>query len=233
MIIDDLKRTMTPEKRLMAKNDLFAYYIGRPLSYYLTIPFLKLRWSPLRVTILSIIVVVLSSILMMIPSPLSLWIGFLGFFIWNLLDGVDGNIARLKKEQSDIGSVWDAMSGYIAMYLLFFTSGVIAYNLSDNHSIIWILLGSFSGFFQILPRLVMHKYINTMSNDGSSTTIADKSNYGMAKIVALNLSSITGLPQPLLLISIIFNGVNYFVLIYFLINFLLMYGSMFKLFKGE
>ena len=33
-------KTMSPQKRKLAKNDYFAFYIGRPLSYILTIPFL-------------------------------------------------------------------------------------------------------------------------------------------------------------------------------------------------
>lgn len=33
-------KTMSPEKRKSAKNDYFAFYVGRPLSYILTIPFL-------------------------------------------------------------------------------------------------------------------------------------------------------------------------------------------------
>ena len=34
------QKTMSPEKRKSAKNDYFAFYIGRPLTYVLTIPFL-------------------------------------------------------------------------------------------------------------------------------------------------------------------------------------------------
>ena len=30
-------KTMSPEKRKSAKNDYFAFYVGRPLSYILTI----------------------------------------------------------------------------------------------------------------------------------------------------------------------------------------------------
>ena len=34
------QKTMSAEKKNSAKNDYFAFYIGRPLSYVLTIPFL-------------------------------------------------------------------------------------------------------------------------------------------------------------------------------------------------
>ena len=46
-IKDIEEKSMTPEKRAMAKNDLFAFYIGRPLSYVLSIPFMYMNISPM------------------------------------------------------------------------------------------------------------------------------------------------------------------------------------------
>ena len=39
------EKTMSPAKRAMAHNDYFAFYIGRPISYLLTIPFLMQRYN--------------------------------------------------------------------------------------------------------------------------------------------------------------------------------------------
>ena len=52
------KRSMTEEKKATAKNDIFAYYIGRPISYLFTLPFLYTKISPNKVTILSMIFVI-------------------------------------------------------------------------------------------------------------------------------------------------------------------------------
>ena len=49
---DIADKSMTPEKRAMARNDLFAFYIGRPLSYVLTIPFLYTGLSPNTISII-------------------------------------------------------------------------------------------------------------------------------------------------------------------------------------
>ena len=49
------EKTMTPEKRETAKFDLIAFYIGRPLSYVLTIPFLYTSLTPNAVSLLSIV----------------------------------------------------------------------------------------------------------------------------------------------------------------------------------
>ena len=114
-------KTMSPEKRKSAKNDYFAFYVGRPLSYILTIPFLYTNISPNAVSLISIIPIIIGFVLMCIGTTKTMLIaGWLMFFLWNLLDGVDGNIARYKKQFSKMGSVYDAMSGYIAMVLSFF-----------------------------------------------------------------------------------------------------------------
>ena len=49
------EKSMTPEKKAMAKNDMFAFYIGRPLSYVLTIPFLYTNLTPNTISMISII----------------------------------------------------------------------------------------------------------------------------------------------------------------------------------
>ena len=53
-------KTMSPEKRKSAKNDYFAFYVGRPLSYILTIPFLYTNISPNAVSLISIIPIMLA-----------------------------------------------------------------------------------------------------------------------------------------------------------------------------
>ena len=57
-IKDIADKTMTPEKRESAKNDLIAFYVGRPLSYVFTIPFLYTNISPNAISILSIVPVI-------------------------------------------------------------------------------------------------------------------------------------------------------------------------------
>ncbi len=153
-------KTMSPEKRKSAKNDYFAFYVGRPLSYILTIPFLYTNISPNAVSLISIIPIIIGFALMCIGNTRAvLIVGWLMFFLWNLLDGVDGNIARYKRQFSKMGSVYDAMSGYIAMVLSFFGWGVAAaHNPGLFQNIVqlpldsYIVPGALSGIFVIFPR---------------------------------------------------------------------------------
>ena len=126
-IKDIADKTMTPEKRESAKNDLIAFYVGRPLSYVFTIPFLYTNISPNAISILSIVPVIVGFVIACRTYSLagSLLCWFM-FFLWNMLDGVDGNVARYKKQFSKMGSVYDAMAGYLAAAFTFYSAGVLA-----------------------------------------------------------------------------------------------------------
>ena len=233
------QKTMTPEKRASAKNDYFAFYIGRPLSYVLTIPFLYTNISPNAVSLISIIPLIAGFILMCIGGTMPiLLMGWVCFFLWNLLDGVDGNIARYKKQFSELGSVYDAMSGYVAMVLSYFAWGVAAAHTSGIvQSIVsvsedtYIILGALSGVFVIFPRLIMHKAINTLDNKNSMNSVKDKSEYGLMKVIALNLTSVTGLAQVLMLISILLHILDLFTIGYFVLNAMVMIVSLRSIFN--
>ena len=220
-------KTMSPEKRKSAKNDYFAFYIGRPLSYVLTIPFLYTNISPNAVSLISIVPIIIGFVIMCLArSTGMLCLGWGCFFLWNLLDGVDGNIARYKKKFSRLGSVYDAMSGYIAMILSFFGWGVAA---AHNNGIlgflnmpsdIYIILGALSGIFVIFPRFIMHKAITTLGDETALAGVKDKSQYSIVKLIALNLTSIAGFVQVLMLIAILINALDLFTLGYFILNLL-------------
>ena len=55
---------MSPEKRKSAKNDYFAFYIGRPLTYVLTIPFLYTNISPNAVSYISFVPTIVGFVLL-------------------------------------------------------------------------------------------------------------------------------------------------------------------------
>nr|AAL82784.1 putative ribitol transferase Cps6aR [Streptococcus pneumoniae] len=223
---------MSPAKKAMAKNDYFAFYVGRPLSYLLTVPFVKTNITPNQISYLSIIPLIVGFIIMILTTDfVVLLLAWFIFFLWNLLDGVDGNLARYREQYSKDGSVVDAMAGYVAMVLTYFGAGIVAAHLNDSD--IYIILGALSGISLIFPRLVMHKYINTVAQDESVSSVKDKSDLNTVRILALNMTSITGIPQVLLLLTILTNQWVLFTLVYFTINFLLMIFSLYSLFKKE
>lgn len=229
--LKQLQGTMTEEKKQDAKHDLFAFYIGRPLSYILTIPFLWFNTKPNTISIIAAFEIVIAAWVLSSASSIKFAIAGWGlFFLWNLLDGVDGNIARLKKNGSKLGSVYDAMSGYEAMFLLYFSAGIFSFNMSGHIDYIQIIVGALSGMFVIFPRLIMHK-TNTELGCSEKNELADKKDFGFIKVVALNITSISGLVEVFLLIAIMLNHVNIFNWIYLVINLVVMIGSLIKVLK--
>lgn len=232
------KKTMSPEKREKAKKDIFAFYIGRPITYALTIPFLYTNISPNTVSYLSFIPAISGFILLSVGH--SVWLLVLGwfcFFAWSMLDGIDGNIARYKKQFSKIGDTLDAAAGYFAMALIFFGAGVAAAHnigpIGKNIRIpseIYIILGGLSGLSTVLPRLIMHKSISS-TGEADMGGVQDRTHYGLAKTIALNITSIPGLVQILLLVSILIHTLDLYTIGYFFINLLVMVYSLKSVFK--
>lgn len=236
-ILKDIeKESMTKEKKEQAKNDIFAYYIGRPLSYVLTVPFLKLKVKPNVVSLISIFPSIIGFLFIGFGETLTQKIlGWIMFFLWNLLDGVDGNIARYTKQFSKTGSLWDATSGYIAMFLSFQAMGTGCYygdfSCLNIDKAIMITLGGLSSVLVIFPRLVMHKRITSIGKDEHTEEMKNKSKYNLIKVIGLNLISIAGFVQVLMLIAILTKCMDIFTIVYFVINLIICIVSVAKLLK--
>lgn len=228
--------TMTTEKRKEAHNNYFAFYIGRPLSYILTIPFLYTSITPNTVTMISIAFLAIGFLMVAFGKMLIIQLlGWLCFFLWNLFDGVDGNVARYKKLCSENGDLWDTMAGYLAMVTTYFSASIGAFY--EKGSIVitspefYIILGGLSAIFSIFPRLMMHKKKSAYGNTVDVDNLSNKSEYGLVKIVSLNIISISGFVQIILLISICWNLLSLFTIGYFAINSCIMIVSLFKLLR--
>jgi phosphatidylglycerophosphate synthase len=220
---------MTAEKKGSAQNNYFAFIIIRPISYVLTIPFLYADLSPNAISLLSVLPVFLGFFLAGIatdkPQLIAAW---LCFFIWNLLDSVDGNVARYRKQFTTMGSVFDAMSGYFAMALMYFAFGIAAGHHTDRE--FYLILGGLSGIFAILPRLIMHKAKSELP-DFDTSGLNGKADFSPVRILILNLTSIAGLVQVFLLAAILLDLLDLFTWLYFLLNSAVMTVSLYTILK--
>ena len=170
---------------------------------------------------------------------MTMWIrliGWLCFFIWACLDGVDGNLARCTNQCSSLGDLWDTMGGYAAMVLILFGSGIAAF--FDKNSIellenYWyLIIGGATAIFSIFPRLIMHKKKSSELNSDAVKGLSDKKSFGLVKITAMNLVSPSGFMQVILLLCIILNFTNFFIVFYFFVTFGVMSLSLYKLLRA-
>jgi phosphatidylglycerophosphate synthase len=106
-----VRASYTPHKAWQEMSgELPAYLLYRPLSFWLTVPLLRLRIPTLAVTALSGLIAV-SLPLIAALSATSAWleVGLLAL-VFHVLDCVDGNLARTRGTCSPGGALLDAIA---------------------------------------------------------------------------------------------------------------------------
>ena len=226
---------VSESKRKTDKMIPWVYYVMRPISILLTKPLLKTNITPVNVTFASMVATLIGFVLIGFgqETQTRLW-GFFAFIVWGLLDCIYGNIARCKGLASNRGALWDATGGYMALTLMYFSVGIGAFN--DTNALefldkyLYIVLGGLTAIMSIFPRLVMQK----KKADGGTDAVkgvADKANYSITKIIALNVESAIGITQVILFLAIIFHFLNIFILCYFFINIVITVYTLYNLLK--
>lgn len=214
---------MPEKKRKEERFNIWVTLAVRPLSILFTKPFIGTKILPTTITKWSVLSIIIGFILIITSSNLStLLIGWGFFFIWAVLDGVDGNYARCSNQCSQLGDLWDTMGGYLAMVLIYMSAGIASYYQPEfiqmGYDITILILGCATATISIFPRLIMHKRKSSNIQDKAVNAISDKQNFSLSKIAAMNLVSPSGFMQIIFLCALIFNMLNIFVLIYFVVN---------------
>ncbi|MGN0647456.1 MAG: CDP-alcohol phosphatidyltransferase family protein [Oscillospiraceae bacterium] len=235
------EKTMTPAKREEARHKYFDFYIGRPISYVLTIPFLYTSITPNMVTYLSFVFCFIGFGLVSFGTTVTLRVlGSISFFVWAILDAVDGNIARYKKVTSVHGDLLDTIGGYLAMVLIFFAFGIGAFY--DNQELMYfglgrewfLILGCVSSICTMFPRLVLHKKLASTKNEKEENALNDlrsKSKFGLPKLIMMNITSIGGIIHVFMIFAIVFHAMGVFTIVYAVINFAVMMASMYQILR--
>ena len=79
---------------------------------------------------------------------------------------------------------------------------------------------------------MMHKVISSFMDSSIVRDIQDKAQYGIVKIAALNITSISGGSMVLLLAAVLTERLDVYTLVYFMLNLLKMIISLKSIFKG-
>lgn len=225
-----------PEKEKTDKLIPWLFFVVRPISIVITKPILKTSISPVQVTFISMLATLVGFALLGFGHSLEMRVyGWIGFFVWAVLDCVDGNVARCKGLASERGALWDATGGYMALSLIFFAVGIAAYN--DTNIVeflekpLYIVIGGLTSLMSLFPRLVMQKKKAGENGADAVKAVGDKASFSLPKIIALNLESAIGLMQVVVLLSIIFHFLNIFIVCYFFLNLIIMVYSLYTLLK--
>ena len=149
----DRKKDLRKAEQILCKSSikptdgLISRLFNRPISLRISKLLLKFRINPNSISFISFIIGVLSAFFFSMGNYLSIVIGGLLAQFTSIVDGCDGEIARLKFQQSNYGGWFDAVLDRYADALIIFG---MTYGYWSLHSdiLIWIigfiaLIGSF------------------------------------------------------------------------------------------
>lgn len=232
-----IEKTMPENKKISASKDILGFYILRPIENVISIPLIEKGIAATSVTILSFYIAILAFIAFLIPGKAGFWSGWILILIWNLCDGIDGNIARFTDTCSAKGELWDATAGWIATVSFYFGMGIEAYYLPGIEPIhipayFYIIMGCMSGMFWIFPRAVMHKKAGIMGAS-SVESVKGRSGYSIAKTFLHNITSINGFGAVAFLLSFLFRLNALCMVCYFFLSATVCIGSLCSLLCGE
>lgn len=228
---------MPPEKRRNASRCVVGHYLVRPISNLISIPLIERKFNPTSVTKFSLVFAVIPVVSFLIGGVWGFWIGWLSILMWNILDGVDGNIARYNDCCSPEGELWDVFVGWVATIAFYVGMGFTAFYQDDKWAVLtgipdylYIFMGDMAALAWIFPRLMMQKKI-TIFSKASVASVQDRGNYGIGKLIIFNVTSINGLASVLFLLSYLFGVMEICMISYFAITIIIAFGSLFALMK--
>ena len=143
----------TPEERKAAAKMLLSIlvkptedspvsqYIYRPLSKPMTLLLLHTPITPNQVTIFVGILGLIGCVLTALPGQAMLVWGALLVFIAGVIDGCDGEIARLKLQSSPIGAWLDTIVDEITSVAYFIAIGIHTYHLHPESYVAGSIVG--------------------------------------------------------------------------------------------
>ncbi len=225
-----------PESKRREEKFNFMCRVTRPISIVMTMPFINTKVKPTTITKISVLSSVISfGLIAFGRSIFPMLLGWFFYLLWDLLDGVDGNLARCTNQCSANGDLWDTMGGYLAMVFVYFGTGIAAFYetsmITFCESYWMIILGGATAVMSIFPRLIMHKKKSSEGNTGAVKALSDKKNFSLKTLIVMNFISPTGFMVLFIVGAIVFRMLNIFICVYFLINFAVMMLSLYSLLK--
>jgi phosphatidylglycerophosphate synthase len=194
--IDEIKRSLPQEKnRYDLIGNTAAYFIARPLSYYLTWVFIKLGISANATSAASTFVAIAACTATAFLNDA--WVTVTLVLIWLTLDCVDGNIARVMRTGSKYGEFLDAISGYLLAAFL-----PLCLALNSSRKI--VAVGAIAGMLTLLPRLLLNK---TTSLAGSARNSSGDTGSGLLAAIGLSFFNLSGLGLIVLFLAMEFGWV--------------------------
>jgi phosphatidylglycerophosphate synthase len=181
-------------------------FLFRPLSFPVTWAALRMGISAAAVSYFSGLISIAGGIFFAWPSYSFASIGILLFFVFSVLDSVDGNIARVKGKACSLVGWSDAVMVFITYCSFFFASGLYLFWKSSWWPV--LLISGLTSSANLLTRLAYQIYKNIEGESAHSSVSFER-----------KLAENTGITGFLVPLAIIFHFCNYLPGMWFIIWF--------------
>jgi hypothetical protein len=227
------------------KNSNSSWWVKmwvRKASFPFTYLFINLGFSPNAVSILSIAFVLAACVGYVVSTPVAIITAVVLINVWLILDCVDGNIARCRKQKTVYGEFVDDIGGYYVVAFIYLAIAFCVYNIGGmfvDVSNKWILAaGGVACICDILARLINKDYVNFSKNrpdyvQENYLTESKKSLSYIRRRIGKELG-VSGMFMPLTIICAIWRCYDLMVLFYLLFNgFALLSTTVIYIYKAD
>jgi phosphatidylglycerophosphate synthase len=129
------------------KDSLLARLFDRRISWRISRRLARTPITPNQVTLASTVLGLLSAAMFASPAYTTRLLAALIFLISTTIDGVDGELARLKLAESRLGARLDTLTDNLVHVALFAALMTGCYRASGTNSYLWLLVILLGGFF--------------------------------------------------------------------------------------
>lgn len=227
------------------KNSNSSWWVKlwvRKASFPFTWLFINIGFSPNAVSVLSIAFVMAACAGYVISTPATIITAVVLINVWLVLDCVDGNIARCRKQKTIYGEFVDDIGGYFVVAFIYLAIAFCVYNMGGllvEEGNKWMLAaGGVASICDILARLINKDYVNFSKNRSDYVqddyrTESKKSLSYVRRRVGKELG-VSGLFMPLTIVCAFWHCYDLLVLFYLLFNgFALLSTTIIYIYKAD
>lgn len=230
----EIKNSLTKKKN--SRSSLWVRLWVRKVSFPVTYLFINTGWTANMVSILSWFVILFASILLCFNNYICMLIGVILVNFWLILDCVDGNIARVKKNKTFMGDFFDAVAGYGPYTFTTIGLSIAAYHktflIPSTYRIMLIVIGGIAALANCYTRLIHQKYLNcffnakNILNENQEITLVDNENNRSFSYIREKVDKnigVSGLFMPWLIIAFFTNTLDIMLIfysLYYILSFL-------------
>ena len=185
MLVETSADVPVAERRLLRAlvkdtDGFMARHVERPVSLQISRRLAATAITPNQMSLISIAVGICGGPFFLFPSPLMQTIGALLFLAHSILDGCDGELARLKFQQSRLGGVLDFWGDNV-VHSVIFAAMAVGWSLSAGA--IWPLALGASAVLGTLGSAGFVYWRLMRVNDGGFTSVSASPERPLARLL--------------------------------------------------